>query len=149
MSPIIKKIIIIAVVLGVLYLAYSMFFKKSDTDTLISGADGLGTRRNLADTQVLGNQITQALIQIESLNLDKSVFSNPIYLSLIDKSEPIIPEPIGRRNPFAPLTDTSVNYDTDISSDLPEGTDLGDLPPITEEVPTTTPDTLPPDGLVQ
>lgn len=92
------------------YLVYSMFFKKAEqTNTLISGATGLNNR-SIADTQILGNQITQALVQIESLKLDRAIFTNPIYQSLIDKSQPISPQPAGRKNPFAPLSDTSVNY---------------------------------------
>lgn len=118
MKSLIKKIIILVIVLVVGYLAYSMFFKKAeDSNTLISGSNGLGGR-NIADTQVLGSQITQALIQIESLNLDGSIFNNPIFQSLIDKSQPINPQPAGRRNPFAPLADTSVNYSIDSQNSI-------------------------------
>lgn len=117
MTPKLKKIIIAVVIIAVAYFAYSMFFKTSDDDAnLISGTNSLSSSRNLADTQVLGNQITQALIQIEALTLDRSVFENAIFRSLTDKSEVISPEPVGRRNPFAPLEDTSVNFDSNLPS---------------------------------
>jgi hypothetical protein len=112
MTPKLKKIIIVIVIIAIGYFAYSMFFKKAeDPMSFITNTNSLNTTRNLADTQALGNQITQALVQIESLTLDKSVFDNPIFRSLDDKSEVISSEPLGRRNPFAPLTDTSVNFD--------------------------------------
>lgn len=114
MKSVIKKIIITVVIIGLIYFVYSMFFKKSENDALISGTNTFTPSRNLAETQLLGNQITQALIRIESLNLDRGVFENPIFRSLVDRSEPIIEEPVGRTNPFAPLSDTSVNVDSDL-----------------------------------
>lgn len=112
MSSLVKKIIIGVVILAVAYIAYSMFFKTSDSDNLISGSNSFSSDRSLADTQILGNQITQALIQIESLQLNRSIFENPIFKSLSDRSEQIISEPVGRKNPFAPLDDSSVNFDS-------------------------------------
>jgi hypothetical protein len=120
MTSKLKKIIIAIVVLVLVYFGYSMFFKKSsDNGQLISGTRNLaGT--NYSETQQLGSQITAALIQIESLNLDRSIFQNPIYRSLLDRSEPISPEPSGRRNPFAPLSDTSVNFESGVELDFAE-----------------------------
>lgn len=130
MKSVIKKIIIAVVILGLIYFVYSMFFKKTEDDSLISGTNSLTPSRNLAETQLLGNQITQALIKIESLNLDRSVFQNPIFRSLVDRSEPILDEPVGRTNPFAPLSDISVNITNDLptitSGDDADTEDAGD-----------------------
>ncbi len=104
MTPKLKKIIIVIVLLVISFFVYSNFIKKDSQPTeLISGARGLTSTRNLAEIQVLGTQITQALIQIESLSLDREIFNNSIFRSLNDRSEPIGSEPIGRSNPFAPL----------------------------------------------
>jgi len=118
MTPKLKKIIITVVVLGILFFAYNLFFggQKEDKNVLISGSNGLGVTRNVAETQALGKQITQALVQIDSLNLDRSIFENSVFKTLMDRSESISPEPVGRKNPFAPLSDTSVNFTTDGSS---------------------------------
>jgi hypothetical protein len=111
MTPKLKKIIITVLVLGLAFIAYMIFMNKSDnSDELISGTNSLAQRRSITETKVLGEQITQALIQIESLQLDRSIFDSPVFNSLIDKSKKITSEPVGRRNPFAPLSDTSVNY---------------------------------------
>lgn len=116
MTPKLKKIILILVVIGILFLVYVMFFKKQDTaEVLISGSNFLNTK-NVAETKLLGDQITQALIQIESLKLDRNVIDSSLFKSLIDRSEPILAEPVGRRNPFAPLSDTSVNYTSGVGS---------------------------------
>jgi hypothetical protein len=111
MTPKLKKIIIIVIILVLAFIAYSVFFKKSEEkDTLISSTNTLGSSRSVEETKILGQQITQALLQIELLRLDKAVFSNPVFVSLEDRSEPILAQPVGRKNPFAPLSDTSVNY---------------------------------------
>lgn len=115
MKALIQKIIISLVAVGVLYFAYNMFFGSSNNDdVLISGTNNLSAR-NLAEVQVLGKQITQALVQIESLSLDRSIFENSIFNSLIDRGESIAPEPIGRSNPFAPLGENSGGIDTNIT----------------------------------
>jgi len=116
MTPKLKKIILMVVFVVVLFLIYVIFFKKPDApETLIAGSDSLGGR-TVAETKVLGNQITQALVQIESLKLDRNVIDGKLFKSLVDRSEPIISEPVGRRNPFAPLSDTSVNYNSGVSA---------------------------------
>ena len=89
----------------------------------ISGTDALAQRRSINETKLLGEQITQALIQIESLTLSREIFDNEIFQSLDDKSRNIQPEPAGRRNPFAPLSDTSVNYTVENSFTNPDNDD--------------------------
>jgi len=39
--------------------------------------------------------------QIESIRFDASLFSDPRFMSLVDIRTEIIPEPVGRRDPFA------------------------------------------------
>lgn len=112
MTPKLKKIIIIVLVVGLSILAYFIFFDGSSNknNELIVGTDSLAQRRSINETKMLGQQITQTLIKIESIKLDRSIFGNQLFLSLDDKSRSINPEPVGRRNPFAPLSDKSVNY---------------------------------------
>jgi hypothetical protein len=128
-----KKIIIIIVVLVLGYFAYTLFVKESDnSESLISGTQPLTSRRNLADAQILGDQITRALNQIESLTLDRSIFENSIFKTLNDRSEPISEEPVGRKNPFAPISDTSVNYGNENPEDEGETGDDGTDDPVVE-----------------
>ena len=132
------------------YFDYTMFFQSTDgdSDLLISGTNSLSGNSNSTDVQILGNQITQALTQIGSLNLDRSVFESPVFRSLVDISRPIDQEPAGRRNPFAPLSDTSVNFDEnspsldseslDLDLEIPEDSEVE----ILEDVPDTSSEEL-------
>jgi hypothetical protein len=143
MTPKLKKIIIGILVIAVLFTVWAIFFKSDpEVDSLISGSSGSVSGRSLGDAQVLGAQITQALIQIESLELDETVFDNAIFRSLVDRSQLIEKEPIGRRNPFAPLSDTSVNFNSSVSS-IDFGTSTEEIEDQPEdEFATTTPEAL-------
>lgn len=145
MTPKLKKIILTVSFIGILFLIYVMFIKKpEEQDPLIAGMDSLKVR-TVEETKILGDQITQALIQIESLKLDRNVIDSNLFKSLIDRSEPIISEPVGRRNPFAPLSDTSVNYNSGVGSvdnnsttTIRTSTTTSTLPPVNNTQPTTT-----------
>jgi hypothetical protein len=108
MTPKLKKIIILILIAIILFVVYAVFIKKDPTDTadgsLITGGSVLSE-----DARAIGNQISQALMRIEQIKLDKNIFTNVIYKTLVDRSEPIGEEPIGRPNPFAPIGDISVS----------------------------------------
>lgn len=94
-----KKIISAIVITIILFFAYSFFFAgDSNGDGLISSSK---TKRTAAD--IVGAEIIQALNQIERLQLDRAIFSDPVYKSLVDRSQPIPPEPVGKDNPFGPI----------------------------------------------
>jgi len=69
----------------------------------------------LTTTQVAGSSpadqtLVSTLIALRAVKLDATIFSNPAFLSLKDFSTQIVPEPVGRDNPFAPLqTSASVS----------------------------------------
>jgi hypothetical protein len=92
-----KNIIIILVIIVLGLVAYS-FLKPSPTAESL-----LATTQRQDSAQVLGDEITSAISQINSLKLDRAVLDDPIVKNLIDHSKPILPEPVGRKNPFAPI----------------------------------------------
>jgi hypothetical protein len=47
--------------------------------------------------------ILDTLFQLRAIQLTGSIFTNPAFLALRDFRTEIVAEPIGRRNPFAPL----------------------------------------------
>ena len=51
----------------------------------------------------LGGDLLAALALLRTIQLDTSVFANPIFKSLSDWGKKIAPQPAWRRNPFAPL----------------------------------------------
>lgn len=48
--------------------------------------------------------VVDTLLALRAVKLDGAVFSDPAFMSLKDFSTQIVPEPVGRPNPFAPLT---------------------------------------------
>lgn len=88
---------IIGVILGilVLFVLYSMFFKKeaeaplsSTTTSALAGED---------------NELLVLLSQLNSIHLDGSFFSDPLFTSLTDFTVNLTREPRQRPNPFAPI----------------------------------------------
>lgn len=113
MTPKLKKISITLLVLGVLFVLYAILKPSPDK---ISLTDGISAIKGSGESQEIGNQITQALNQINLISLDTSIFTNEIYVSLKDRSQQISDEPIGRPNPFAPIGDVSISTITASSS---------------------------------
>lgn len=52
---------------------------------------------------VVGQDLLAALALLKTIQLDTSIFTDPIFKSLSDWGKKIPPQPVGRRNPFAPL----------------------------------------------
>lgn len=53
--------------------------------------------------------IVATLIELRSVALDGSIFSDLVFQSLTDFGSQIVPEPVGRTNPFAPLSGTGTS----------------------------------------
>lgn len=92
-----KKIIIVAAALVVLFVVYTVFFKK-DEEPVISRTSSAGQALSAEN-----NELITLLSQLRSIDLDRGIFSNAVYLSLFDFSVVLIPEPVSRPNPFAPI----------------------------------------------
>jgi len=83
-------IIILIAVIG--YWAYNAF--------LSGGSDALLTTQTVSP---LSQEILTTLSSLNTIRLDNTIFSDPVFTSLTDYGVTIPPENIGRRNPFAPL----------------------------------------------
>jgi Na+/melibiose symporter-like transporter len=92
----IKKIILPLIIIIIGFVAYSIFFKKDESTSLLK-------KEVATSSDVLGADIIRAINQISSLELRRDVFNDPIFKTLVDRSEEIKPEPVGRQNPFAPI----------------------------------------------
>ena len=61
----------------------------------------------LLTTQTVGGapdqELVETLLALRSVKLDGTIFTEPAFTTLQDYSTPIVPEPVGRENPFAPL----------------------------------------------
>jgi hypothetical protein len=98
MSPTLKKIFILVLVAGLMFVVYTLTSKPKPLDPLITSSADMGSSSFLT-----GVKISQALLLIEQITLPKDIFTNPIYQSLQDRSTQIEQEQRGRVNPFAPL----------------------------------------------
>ncbi len=63
---------------------------------------------SLLSTEIVDNSgpdrdLVATLLALRAVRLDASLFTDPSFASLKDFSVEIVPEPVGRPNPFAPL----------------------------------------------
>ena len=70
------------------------------------------TSSSLLTTEVTADggdtELVTTLLALRAVKLDGTIFTDPSFTSLKDFSTEIVPEPIGRPNPFAPLGSTVV-----------------------------------------
>lgn len=108
MSKITKIIATIVFLGGGGYLVYFYFGAQQPNVTARDNTPS-------TSTEEINQKFVQSLAGISTIVLDKSIFSNPAFISLVDYSNPLIPEPtIGRTDPFLPIgvDDTTVSVDT-------------------------------------
>jgi hypothetical protein len=91
----------IGVVLFVIvaFFVYSYFFTGAPQPVLTSAPASTNAQVD-ADLIAL-------LATLHSITLDDSIFHDPTFMSLKDFSQTLVPEPVGRTNPFAPLGSVS------------------------------------------
>jgi len=113
-----KKIIVIVLISVLSFFVYSYFFGGSKDEDLLKSVSN-----TQSGADVIGSEIIQSLNQIETLQLDRSIFEDPVYRSLVDHSQPIPKEPVGRDNPFSPIT---IRVTEDTVLNIPKATTTTD-----------------------
>lgn len=56
-----------------------------------------------AITLAAGEDVLELLATLREIELDESIFEDPAFRSLVDFGQELVPEPVGRENPFAPI----------------------------------------------
>ena len=125
-----KKIIIFAIV-GIVIAGAVWYMGRSDSTTTettsstglsSSGAGVIGGPVAPVDPLANGSDFAQLLSTIDSISLDTGIFRDPSYLALRDNKVILIPEPIGRPNPFAPIgSDEGSSETTPLVETFPPG----------------------------
>lgn len=88
--------IVIVAVLGVGgYFAY----RSSDTGALLTASGATST-----PTSKVSRELLLTLGDLRSITLDNSLFTDAAFTSLVDFRVDIPLQPVGRTNPFAPLS---------------------------------------------
>lgn len=90
-----NTIIIIVVTLLLVGGAYWYFAGQSDTQAPLTASMGFD---NPAQTQ-----FQELVSQLLPISFNTGIFSDPRFTSLVDLATPIVPESIGRVDPFAPI----------------------------------------------
>ncbi len=102
MNPILKKIILGVVIIAVVFVLYRALTGGEEAPALSSE-----TPSGLPPEQ--GGDLLALLLQLKSITLADDVFSDAAFQSLQDFTVKLTPEPIGRRNPFAPIGAVETN----------------------------------------
>ena len=68
-------------------------------------------------------EVIETLLQLRTITLAGTILSDPAFLRLVDTGTQIVPEPIGRPNPFLPLsrTGTSTTQQAPATTSPPAG----------------------------
>jgi hypothetical protein len=98
MNQKIKQIIIAFIVIVVALIGFKTFFPN-----LNSGGEALVVEEPNSPVLADGQAILVLLGQLNRVTLDDSIFSNPIFTSLISFEKPIQEQAVGRPNPFLPI----------------------------------------------
>ena len=93
-TPFMQKIYVALVTLLALgYFGYAIFISPP---SLTSSPD-------LSGASTVGQDILSLVAKLNTISIDQSFFSSPLFLSLQDSSVSLFPESQGRANPFAPI----------------------------------------------
>lgn len=92
--------VLVIAVLG--FIVYSIFFSGGGNDGTVLTSQS-GSVRGGGD-----NELLLLLVNLKSITLDDSIFSDPAFRSLIDFGQELTQEPTGRQNPFAPVGSDSI-----------------------------------------
>lgn len=91
----IKNIAIIGAIVIAAFVVYVLFFVHKEEPVL----SGTPTTASTAVDQ----DLVAILFELKAITLNDDIFSNPVFRSLVDFGQELVPEPVGRVNPFAPL----------------------------------------------
>lgn len=93
MTPLIKNIIIGAVVIVAVFVLYRFFMGGEQDAPLTATAPVVQTGAQ--------DDLLSLLLELKAISLSDELFTDPSFASLQDFTVRLSPEPIGRRNPFA------------------------------------------------
>ena len=108
MTPKLKNALLFLGIAVVLILVYVFLFRgdnKDEADLVSSSATPVPTSANPSEANsALARDFLSLLLNIKSIKLDDSIFSDPAFLTLRDSSIVLVPDGNeGRPNPFAPI----------------------------------------------
>jgi len=83
-----------------LFVIYTLFFKGGDTP---SPGELQTTSSATSEIEAVTVDLLALLLSLKTLDIDTTIFSDDRFKSLTDFSVALIPQPVGRLNPFLPF----------------------------------------------
>jgi len=99
MTDIVKNILIGLIIVVVLFAAYKLLVSKKE-EPKVTTSSTVGVRSGDIFTT---REAASTLQKIKSIEVDTSLFSGEVFKSLKDFRVEVLPVPVGRDNPFAPV----------------------------------------------
>lgn len=96
MSALLKNILFALVLAVILWLGYRLFFAGDESAAPLSATVLSQASR---DTQ----EFLRTIQELREIKIDGEIFKDPRFQSFVDHRQPIVEEPVGRSNPFAPI----------------------------------------------
>lgn len=106
MNSLVKKLIIGTVIFILLVVAWRVFTGNQDAQEELVRSSGGGTLTDINGSSV-EDTFVDTLLNVSNITIDTSLWSEKAYSNLRDFSVILIPESVGRDNPYLPTT-TSV-----------------------------------------
>lgn len=88
-----KPMIVVAIIIGG-YIVYSTFVKEEESTALLK-KDTTASSKGPEET------LLPLLLKIQNVTLDEKLFLDPVFRALVDRSQNIVPESVGKENPFS------------------------------------------------
>lgn len=95
MTPLLKNSLIALGLISVAAAGYYMFVIRNDELT----AKGINVVSVQAEVET--QEFLSRLTELKTIKLPDTLFTDERFQALIDNSEPVDPQPVGRSNPFA------------------------------------------------
>lgn len=101
-QPTSKKPLVFIIVLVLIAGGVFLYMNGSPSDDAISSLGQAASPESI-EAQNSGAYVLSLLKQVNSLEIDTSIFESVVYKTLVDYTVEIPPQDVGRANPFAPI----------------------------------------------
>jgi hypothetical protein len=92
MSSLIQNILVIGGLIGILGFGYYLYTSNGGLET--------GEQSGSAAMAAQSDELVRRLNELKAIELNGQIFSDPRFLSFVNYSVPVLPEPVGQPNPF-------------------------------------------------
>ena len=85
------------------FVVYTIFFTG---ESIPAGDELITTSPAQSEVEAVTVDLLALLLSLKTLNIDTAIFADDRFKSLTDFSVELLQQPVGRENPFLPLTGT-------------------------------------------